>query len=164
MYIPALRAAVIEIPKNASTTINQAFKKHYGTNLFPGHQPISEFDRVGKMKNWRIEEYHAVIRDPWDRFVSGFNNVFLDLEDGMRRYLNDADRGGGDIFRPQSFFIDDRVRLWRFNQLDRLFDHFGVPFEGHFNKGKGRWSREDFEPWKDEIEIVLSADSHLCPE
>lgn len=155
LYVyPSVRISYTYIPKNASTSMKQTLGQAQGW-WSEGDSSVHEVNRVhwlgGLIRYPRTHERIVIIRDPWDRLISAFQNRFVGrdkaaseqaLRDGLATQLpKDADRMHvsfaqfleylartpdrrlNEHWRPQtSFLIGNYTQMMRFEHLQQDAD------------------------------------------
>lgn len=148
---PSVRISYTYIPKNASTSMKQTLGQAQGW-WTEAHSSVHGVSRVhwlsGLVRYPATHERIVIIRDPWDRLISAYQNRFVGrdkaaseqaLRDGLATQLpKDADRMQvsfaqfleylartpdrrlNEHWRPQtSFLIGNYTRMMRFERLQQ---------------------------------------------
>lgn len=162
MYISAIDAIALEIPKNGSTTLKAVAEARYGKVQFPGHLKASAIcNGLGRVPR----RCFALVRHPVDRFVSALNHSYGDnkrvnLDDAIDAALR---QGRTIVFWRQSDFIDVDMPV----RLMRLAD-FSVALLGsgvttHRNRSIRRWGADEIRahPRFDDFADLYRADFDL---
>lgn len=118
MFVPAIDAAVIRIPKTGSSSLDNMLHNTYGRDncYLHGHvdacHMVSEVLRRNLARDQRSICIYATIRHPTDRLVSAINHLYGGSTAGT---LNDAmeaacidwrDPAASIVFRPQHTFLN----------------------------------------------------------
>jgi len=168
MYIPERRIAIIQITKCGSQSLREVIDGHFGKCPHPGHLTEQQMVEQCKRFGQELDEVWALIRDPFERFMSGLNFVYGDtdvtLAQAMQEILSGHARKSGKIvFTPQVDFLNGGKpkRLWRFEDMDDMLDELGVAGRIHKNKSKKRWYPSNVKRWQAQIDDMLAVDAPI---
>lgn len=113
LYVyPKLGIAYTYIPKNACTSFKRTFGKAQGwldSETPSAHEMTMSWWLRGLASYPRADERIVVIRDPWDRLLSGYLNRFLMRQDAVADHAWEhglAERLGPDATRGDVSFTD----------------------------------------------------------
>ena len=171
------RFVFIHIPKTAGCAIN-AFLKNY-MHVGSNHATISEAEAWHKARQieipWEMFQPFAVVRNPYDRFALSY---FYKRGQRVHRKVSESEifrllENGNQALRTQVSWINDRVRLLKFenltNDLNEFLNEVEIPlyaedmpivhkvvaeekFDDHFAPGDKEIIRnvykEDFKLWE----------------
>jgi len=133
VYLPQHNLTYVHIPKTGGTSItNWLMKYDPAYELKDGHHTIHMLRR-----NWDIDRYFTVVRNPWDRLVSMYHFMLLEPPDSFYTavpktfddFLNNLtfDFSSKKIVHwfnmttNQSFWIDDNAIVLRTESLNEDF-------------------------------------------
>lgn len=161
MYIRQTQTCVLQIPKCGTHTLKRAMCEVYGKTTHGGHVKLSTMIR----NNRDAKEAVAIIRDPLERFVSSLNYDLGDtntpLEQAMKMAFRTPRKA---VYTTQQSYldVDFPVVLFPFERIGDALQYLGYEGEPiHANKGNGKWSLHDLEPWLPQIEAFISEDYPL---
>lgn len=133
----------VHIPKTGGSTIEKLFdiKNLWGTDqngLFRQHYTISEISKFVDLADYKI---FSIVRNPWERAISAYFQKFNPASDPqLRKIIGDLDFkewlhklrkivdeeqyiGTMVHFRPQSDFVDERVKIFRFENFENTINN-----------------------------------------
>jgi chondroitin 4-sulfotransferase 11 len=149
IYFPKIKFAFVHIPKNAGSSVTNWLKQ-----IDQEKKQTNIHDSIHIMKrSLEIQEYFAIVRNPWERLVSnyfcfkgcpevweinGVNSEFPSFDEMIKNNLNQ------EIWMNKNFkwwftmennqvdWIDDTAKILRYENLNKEF----VEIQQHLNYNK----------------------------
>jgi hypothetical protein len=131
MFVNSYRRAIfIDIPAAESTYITQNLRKHYGFVYIPISQP----DEIQGVADWESHEKICFVRNPYHRFISGFDYLGKDANMATMEFATFLDentphtnRETLHAFALQKSFITNKVGKCLVDHTLH-FDHLDTDF------------------------------------
>ena len=180
MYMLSKNMATINIPKNASKTLEEAVERSYpgdpfGHVFFRGHKRASRVKQLVASKHGKQKAYSmtfvALIRDPVERYVSALNHRWASTHDiSLDQAMDKSFIAAEDfVFSTQAYWLDcdtSQQRLFHFKDIHRVLELIGFHGVASLrNESVKRWTVSDVEnhPWFDFVREKYAEDYKIIP-